>query len=427
MLERIRQVGRRGFGIVIFLGLVLVLLSVRSASAANFVQQAKLTPSDAALGDGFGREVALSASASLAAVAATEADCSAGPNCGAVYLFLRTKNTWHQQVKLTALDATSGSELGRGIALSADSSTLLARARSNDCPDSPDCAVVYVFRRLQGGWRQTASLKIPGSFWGLDYGIVALSGDGRTAMVGSPGYCTPHLCTGIVHVFVRQGEKWSAEAQLSESAANHFGNSISLSRDGLMAMIGAGESEAAATETGIGGVFSYIKKHGVWIRNQELALPRPNPSEDQFGQVSLSGDGSTVLVSSPPAGCVHEIENPDENSYCGAVRIFSRAGGVWTDRQMLTAPGQHGGQFGDRTAISGNGGLALILSPDSLFFSRSANTWSQQQQLVPGSSVSLSADGRTALVGVHHENCDGGVPCSAAYVFTVTPARAAQD
>src|SRR5258706_723932 len=99
MLERIRQIERRGFGIVaggalhlpprrslIFLGLVLVLLFARSASAANFVQQAKLTPSDGALGDGFGREVALSASASLAAVAGTDAQCSAGPHCGAVYL-----------------------------------------------------------------------------------------------------------------------------------------------------------------------------------------------------------------------------------------------------------------------------------------------------------------------------------------------------
>ncbi|HEX3552005.1 MAG TPA: FG-GAP repeat protein [Thermoanaerobaculia bacterium] len=393
-----------------FIGLFLSLLFVRQGAAVDFVQQARLTASDAAAGDGFGGEVALSADGTIALISAAGADCGAGLDCGAAYVFVRTEAGWHQQVKLTASDPTPGSQFGFGLALSGDGSTALVRARSTDCLDSPDCAVVHVFRRIAGSWSQQARLRTSGGFWSHGLGLMALAGDGRTALVGSPLSCEGSNC-GIVHVFVREGESWSEEARLKGSATFFFGNSVALSKDGLMALAGALEGLDPTT-----AVFSYVKRGGVWTREQELTTGFQNQSESQFGAVSLSGDGGTALLSTPEDGCTHDLENPDENSFCGSVRVFSRAGGAWTPRQVLKVTRSQGSSFlGGRTAISGSGALALVLGVRSAFFLRGAGTWILGQQVAGDTSASVSEDGHTVLTGC---------ACGVVYVYTLAPALA---
>ena len=89
----------------------------------------------------------------------------------------------------------------------------------------------------------------------------------------------------------------------------------------------------------------------------------------QGSSVSLSADGNTALVG-----------GPTDNSGVGAVWIYTRSGGSWT---------QQG------TKLVGTG-----------------NTGASQQ----GSSVALSADGNTALVGGRGDNSNAG----AVWVFTRT-------
>ena len=115
-------------------------------------------------------------------------------------------------------------------------------------------------------------------------------------------------------------------------------------------------------------------------------------------------------------------------------RGCSRAqGSTWTQQgPKLTATDESGqGSFGSSVALSGDGNTALIGAHDdngvgaAWVFTRSGSTWTQQgpkltatgQQgrfLRFGFSVALSGDGTTALIGGPDDNTNVG----AAWVFT---------
>ena len=151
-----------------------------------------------------------------------------------------------------------------------------------------------------------------------------------------------------------------------------------------------------------------------------------------FGRaVALSGDGDTMLVG-----------GPNDTSGAGAAWIYGRSGTGWREVTKLTNPQRSGaaGRFGAAVALSGDGNTALIAGVRSVaegtvdVFVRKAEGWSEEATLVPqglqapttqspngmsgpsfGSSVALSADGSTAVIGADTDTCED---CGAAVVFT---------
>ena len=110
------QYGRK---IVVSLSLLsALLLPLSQAAAVTFYQETRLMASDAEAGDGFGAEVALSSDGTIALVGAPGDDCSAGADCGAAYVFVRSVGGWSERAKLTASDAAANARLGHALALS---------------------------------------------------------------------------------------------------------------------------------------------------------------------------------------------------------------------------------------------------------------------------------------------------------------------
>jgi hypothetical protein len=126
----------------------------------------------------------------------------------------------------------------------------------------------------------------------------------------------------------------------------------------------------------------------------------------------LSADGNTALI----GGFV-------DNWNGGAVWVFTRSGSTWTAQgSKLTGVGELGpGNFGGSVALSDDGNTALIGgSGDNTsvgaawVFTRSGSTWTQRGSKLTGagetangwfgSSVALSADGTTALIGGYADN-----------------------
>ncbi len=108
-------------------------------------------------------------------------------------------------------------------------------------------------------------------------------------------------------------------------------------------------------------------------------------------------------------------------------------------QQKLTASdGAATDEFGSSVSLSSDGNTALVGAPDKHFgsnynqgaayvFTRSGSTWSEQQKLTVsdgaandlfGCSVSLSGDGNTALVGASGKTVGSNDTQGAAYVFT---------
>lgn len=165
---------------------------------------------------------------------------------------------------------------------------------------------------------------------------------------------------------------------------------------------------------------------------------------DYFGEaVAISGDGNTIIVGA--YGEDGGSGNPAGGS--GAVYVFSRNNGVWTEQAILRASDpQVGDQFGYSVAINSSGDTIIVgaYSEDggsgnpaadagaAYVFTQSGGIWSQQAILhasdrQPGDyfgySVAISSDGNTALMGAYGEDGGSGDPISitgAAYVFTRT-------
>jgi FG-GAP repeat len=127
----------------------------------SWVETQKLTASDGAESDAFGRPVAISGSTIVVGAAFFQ---------GSVYVFERRGRSWVETQKLTASDGT-GSGFGRSVAFSG--STLVAGASDS----------AFVFERHGGGWIETQKLTTSERF--EDFGR-SVEVSGSTVFVGAP-------------------------------------------------------------------------------------------------------------------------------------------------------------------------------------------------------------------------------------------------
>jgi hypothetical protein len=203
-----------------------------------------------------------------------------------------------------------------------------------------------------------------------------------------------------------------------------FGGAVSLSANGQTALVGAPNE---------GRAYIFVLDNGVWV--QQARFPAAGPSGQGFGRVvALSADGTVALVANPD-----EVACPNSPYPCGAVYIYVRAGGTWTQQARLTPPYFFDFEFyfGTALALSADGSTVLVGRPGDdcvrqpcrgavFAYERQAGTWNLADTLRAsspsvqsfGADVSLSPDGSTALIGAPSTNCAAGNYCGEAYVFT---------
>jgi hypothetical protein len=211
--------------------------------------------------------------------------------------------------------------------------------------------------------------------------------------------------------FVQQGSKLANPSGDSQYA--NFGYSAAVSADGSTAVIGGPES----TPSGV--VWVYVKSGGTWTQQQQLIPSDEATGNGEFGlSVALSADGDTALVG-----------DPEDNTFTGAAWVFTRTGTTWTQDGAKLTGGTSKASFGNAVALSGDGTSALIAgaagnnnSDGGVWSSaRSGTSWTAPVELSTpagsadfGSSLAMSADGSTALIGDDTANSENGV----AWVYT---------
>ncbi|MCX6880062.1 MAG: autotransporter-associated beta strand repeat-containing protein [Verrucomicrobia bacterium] len=155
-------------------------------------------------------------------------------------------------------------------------------------------------------------------------------------------------------------------------------------------------------------------------------------ANDNFGNaVTLSADGNTALVGAysddTPAG-----------ADAGSAYVFVRSGTTWNQQAKLTAgDAAANDRFGQSVSLSADGNTALVGAAyddtpagadagSAYVFVRGGTTWSQQAKLTAGdgaagdifgNAVSVSGDGNTALVGAFMDSTSAGSGAGSAYVF----------
>jgi hypothetical protein len=203
---------------------------------------------------------------------------------------------------------------------------------------------------------------------------------------------------GAAWVFTRSGGVWTQQGPklVGNDAVGLAlqGQSVSLSADGNTAIVGGpGDNFDSNSGRGVGAAWVYTRSNGVWTQQGTKLVgtgAAVGPPAEQGFSVSLSGDGNTAIVGGPGDNYVSGTGNS-----LGAVWAYTRSNGVWT---------QQG------TKLVGTGAVGPADQ---------------------GSSVALSGDGNTAIVGGHYDNYDPntGVPAGATWVYTAAmvfgPSRAA--
>ena len=251
-------------------------------NGSTWTEQSKLTATDGSNQDQFGRSVSISGDYAL--VAAYKDDTH-GPDAGSVYPFHFDGQNWVEQGKLTASDGAAFDNFGRSVSLSGDYALIGA---SGDDESGTVPGSTYIFRFNGLNWveefKLTASDGAPGDRFGQ-----AVSLDGDFALVGAVGDDDNGDIAGSAYIFHRVGTTWVEQEKLKPAdgaAFDNFGRSASLS--GNSALLGAGGDDDNGPYSGSAYLFHY--DGSTWTEQTKL-IASDGAAIDHFGgSLSLSED-----------------------------------------------------------------------------------------------------------------------------------------
>jgi FG-GAP repeat protein/IPT/TIG domain-containing protein len=273
----------------------------RSEAGPEWTETMTLPEGGVSRGGRFGKSVALSADGSTALIG----DPSANAQRGSAWVFVLSGASSTAQAQLSDSEAGHFDHFGRSVALSGDGDTALIGAPG----DFEYRGSTLVFTHSSGAWsRSSGKLTGEAESGAARFGkSVALSGDGKTALVGGQN---DHENDGAAWGFTRAGVTFAAQGgKLSgvSGEAGHFGASVALSNNGSIGLVGAPHAGGA-------GQVTVVEHSGSsWT---ELATQLAGS-----GSIGRSWFGSAVSLSSE--GKLAAVGGPHDNARIGAAWAFS--------------------------------------------------------------------------------------------------------
>jgi hypothetical protein len=411
---------------------------VLSSTSTSWKQVGYIKASNPAEGSQFGHAVAVSGDGSTVAVGAQMENNAAG----AAYIYVRSGDRWTEQASIAASNADQGDQFGSSIALSADGNTLAVGAyfedsaakgiNGNQADNSMnEAGAVYVFTRTGTTWSQQAYIKASNTGEPQDgdtFGAsIALSDDGNTLAVGSPGEDSGSpgingnqadnsaLGAGAVYVFTRSGTTWSQQAYVKSAAprttgagGDLFGYSVALNADGSTLAVGVFDEGGSSNVIngpvdnklpGAGCVYVFTRKGGAWSQQAYLKASTQDRGDSLGAWVAVSDDGNTVVagaidedsmttgVNTVQSGHSGRVGAPDDLS-SGAAYVFTRSGSTWSQQAALKASNTGKEDwFGVRLALSGDGNTLAVAAPNEDSASRGINGKQDDESAVEAGAV----------------------------------------
>lgn len=321
-----------------------------------------------------------------------------------------------QGIKLVAIDSFGQSLQGSSLALSKDGNTLAVGGDG----DNGGVGAVWIWTKDNYTWTKKDRL-ITSNYLGsypVNQGCsVAFSDDGNTIAIGGPG---DNNGVGAVWIWTRQDISSSYVYQekivgTGSSGLSNMGSSVALSGDGNVLVFG--------------GLNDNNNKGAVWIwtRNefgsnysqyQTKITGLDSTINSHFGKsVCISRDGSTIGI-----GAYRD------NNYVGAAFVYTKVISTWTQqgsKLIGTSNSQSSMSQGYSIAISNDGNTLAFggISDNNnvgaaWVFTRNGNVWTQVNKLIglnhfgsiiyQGSSISMTDDGNTIVVGGNNDNNTNG-------------------
>jgi len=282
------------------------------STGTTWTQQTKLTASDSAENNNFGRSVAIAGDIIVVGAYVANNDR------GSAYVFKHTGTTWTQQAKLTASDGAANDWFGLSVAISGN--TVVVGANLDD-DNGTASGSAYVFTLTGTAWTQQAKLTASDGA-GFDQFGYSVAIAGNTIVVGA-------RFGGSAYVFAHSGTStWTQQAKLTTSdgaALDQFGWSVAIEGDTIV--VGANQDDVnGITDSGSACVFT--RTGTIWTEQAKLTAS-DGAENDGFG-VSVVIAGGTIVVGA------NEDANSNRGS-SGSIYVFTRTGVTWTQQAQLTA------------------------------------------------------------------------------------------
>jgi hypothetical protein len=223
-------------------------------------------------------------------------------------------------------------------------------------------------------------------------------------------------------VFTRNGDVWTQQGNklVGTGAVGNArqGIAVALSADGNTAIVGG-----AADNSDTGAAWVFTRSGDVWTQQGKKLVGSGAGGRSRQGMsVALSADGNTAILGGPDTNHSSDRSRPFGLGPAGAAWVFGRSSGVWMQQgDKLVSGNSRSARQGTFVALSADGNIAALagiadegnVDPVSVFI-RTAAHWTQDNELTgigavvkSASSVALSADGRSMVIGAPNDN--GGI------------------
>ncbi len=340
---------------------------------------------------------------------------------GSIFPQLLHAQFTQQGPKLTGAGVVGLSEQGYSVAISSDGNTAVV----GGIKDNNFAGAVWVFTRSGGAWTQQGPKLVGTGAVGGDVeqgSSVAVSSDGNTLVEGGRD---DNSFAGAIWVFTRSGGIWTQQGQkLAGTGAVgspvYQGTSVAISSDGNTFVEGAYNDNNKA-----GAVWVFTRSGSVWTQqgSRLVGTGAVGAIVWQGTSVGISSDGNTLAEG-----------GYEDNNGAGAVWIFTRSSGVWTQQgQKIVGTGSIGSLVyqGNSVCLSSDGNILVeggyydnIGTGAVWVFTRSGVVWTQQGSKLIGAgtvgaayqgvSVAISPDGNNFIEGGFEDNTGVG----AVWIFT---------
>ncbi len=276
---------------------------------------------------------------------------------------------------------------------------------------------------------QGVSLSSSGANDGFGYSM-AVSADESTIVVGAPLDDARGTNAGAVYVFTEPSGGWGSGTAPTgvkligsdTAAGDGFGESVAVSRDGSTIVVGAPNKDSSHVTIDSGKAYVFTKPATGWASTAAQAYFRMHnvDRDEYFGRsVSVTGDGNTIVIGVPRK---HTFNY-------GGVCFFGKppAGSTHTClNNAVLAPRINWQEFGTSVSMSTDGNTMVVgtRGEAAYVYTKPAGGWSRSAASAVltkessvgtdefGTSAATSGDGGTVVVGADGVDSNG-----AAYVF----------
>ena len=252
----------------------------------NWVEKDRLIASDGNTNDLFGQRISIHGPY---AIISSQGKDDHGSYSGAAYIFHRQGGQWIEQAKLTASDAQKGDIFGNAVAITDNYAFVGAYYEEAFGYHS---GAVYVFKRDGNQWVEQQKLTNIDGLHSMLFGG-SISVDNDLALIGAVGESTRGRSAGAVYTYQLVNEQWVPQQKLIASDADeldHFGGAVHLS--GNDAIVGSKGDDDWGEESGSAYLFHYDGAQ--WSEKTKL-IASEGGQQDTFGsKVYTSADYAMV-------------------------------------------------------------------------------------------------------------------------------------